>query len=96
MHRVIAGKLRTHPELLEIAKENLVRWSVRDGRSQPYWDRWREILARPLPEILKLIVENSERMTAMRQASPFAGVLDESERKEILERFSLRSLHSAR
>ena len=96
MHRVIAGKLRTYPELLEIAKENLVRWSVRDGRSQPYWDRWREILARPLPEILELIVENSERMTAMRQASPFAGVLDESERNEILERFSLRPLHSAR
>jgi hypothetical protein len=32
----------------------------------------------------------------MRQASPFAGILDESERNSILERFSLRALHSGR
>jgi hypothetical protein len=67
------------------------RWPL-----QPYWDAWREILARPLPEILELIVENNERMTAMRQASPFAGVLDEFERRAILERFSLSALHKTR
>ena len=87
MHRAIADKLRAHPELLEIAHDNLARWSATVTRSQPYWDAWREILKRPLSEILDAIVEDSERMTAMRQATPFAGVLAPAERWAIYERF---------
>jgi hypothetical protein len=88
MHRAIAEKLRARPELLEIARENLARWSATSSRSQPYWDAWREILGRPLPEVLELIVEDSERMTAMRQASPFAGLLDPRERWAIYDEFA--------
>ena len=72
---------------MQIARDNLDRWSVAHGRSQPYWDAWREILNRPLPEILDLLVEEGERMTAMRQATPFAGVLEPAERWAIYERF---------
>jgi hypothetical protein len=88
MHRAIAEKLRREPQLLEIARENLDRWSLTAGRSQPYFDAWRQILARPLPEILEVIVEESERMTAMRQATPFAGVLTPAERWAIYEKFA--------
>jgi hypothetical protein len=87
LHRAIAEKLRVHPELLEIARENLDRWSVSQVRSQPYWDAWRGILKRPLPEILALLVEDSEKMTAMRQATPFAGVLEPAERWAIYSQF---------
>jgi hypothetical protein len=88
LHRAIADKLRSHPELLEIAHDNLSRWSKTAPRSRPYWDAWRELLSRPLPEILELIVEESEHMTAMRQATPFAGVLDLRERWAIYDRFA--------
>jgi hypothetical protein len=88
LHRAIADKLRDNPALLEIARSNLDRWSVTNSRSQPYWDAWREILNRPLEEILALLVEDSERMTAMRQATPFAGVLDPRERWAIYESFA--------
>jgi hypothetical protein len=88
LHRAIAEKLRANPDLLEIARDNLDRWSQANGRSQPYWDAWREILTRPLGEILELLVEDTERMTAMRQATPFAGVLDPSERWAIYEAFA--------
>jgi hypothetical protein len=87
LHRAIAAKLRAHPELMEIARENLARWSAKGGRSQPYWDAWREILDRPVEEVLQLLVEDTERMTAMRQATPFAGVLDPAERWAIYARF---------
>lgn len=87
LHRAIADKLRTNPALLEVARENLDRWSQAQGRSQPYWDAWRAMLARPLPELLDLLVEDSERMAAMRQATPFAGVLDPAERWAIYARF---------
>lgn len=87
MHRAIADKLRANPALLAIASENLDRWSIMNGRSQPYWDAWREILRCPLDEILNLIVEDSERMTAMRQATPFGGVLEPKERWAIFAEF---------
>jgi hypothetical protein len=86
MHRAIAGKLRARPELLRIAHENLERWTA--GRSQAYFNAWRELLARPLNELLELIVEDSEWMTAMRQCSPFAGVLDPRERWAIYDEFA--------
>ena len=87
LHRAIAEKLRAHPELIEIAYDNLDRWTRAARRSQPYWDAWREILNRPLPEILDLLGEESERMAAMRQATPFAGVLEPAERWAIYDRF---------
>jgi hypothetical protein len=89
MHRAIAGKLRADPSLLAIAHENLDRWSKERGRSQPYWDAWREILKCPLEEILAIMVEDSEKMTAMRQASPFAGVLSPQERWAIYDQFAI-------
>ena len=88
MHRAIADKLRADPSLLAIAWENLDRWSKNAGRSQPYLDAWRAILQRPLAETLALMVEESETMTAMRQANPFAGILTPRERWAIYDRFA--------
>jgi hypothetical protein len=87
LHRAIAAKLRAHPALIEIARDNLLRWSTSAGRSQPYWEAWAGILNRPLPEILVLLEEDSERMDAMRQATPFAGVLEPAERWAVYSRF---------
>jgi hypothetical protein len=87
LHRAIAAKLRAHPELLGIARDNLARWTAAESRSQPYWDAWRDILDRPLEEVLGLLEEESERMTALRQATPFAGVLEPKERWAVYARF---------
>lgn len=90
MHQAIAEKLRADPSLLAIARDNLARWSKTAGRSQHYLDRWREILDRPLEEVLALMVEESERMTAMRQANQIAGILTPRERWAIYDRFAVR------
>ncbi len=87
LHRAIAAKLRVHPELLGIARDNLARWTAGGSRSQPYWDAWREILDRPLEEVLALVEEDSERMITLRQATPFAGVLEPAERWAVYARF---------
>jgi hypothetical protein len=91
LHRAIAAKLRTHPELVAIARDNLSRWTAGESRSQLYWDAWREILERPLEEVLGLLEEDSERMTALRQATPFAGVLEPAERWAVYARFESAS-----
>jgi hypothetical protein len=84
LHRACAAKLRAHPELLAVARDNLDRWSKLNERTQPYWDTWREMLDLPLDELLALMQEESERMTALRHTSPFAGLLDIAERRRIL------------
>jgi hypothetical protein len=87
LHHAIAERLRSRPELLEIARDNLNRWYPGAGRSRPYLDRWRQILDRPLDEMLSLIGREDEEMTALRQSSPFAGILDPKERWAIYSQF---------
>jgi hypothetical protein len=89
LHRAIADKLRADPSLLAVAYDNLDRWSQERGRAQPYLDAWRKILDRPLEDVLALMVEESEKMTAMRQSNPFAGILTPRERWAIYGQFSL-------
>lgn len=91
MHQAIVEKLRANPELLWIAHDNLKRWAESAGRSQAYLDAWRKLLSKPLEELAVLMIEESERMTAMRQASPFAGILSPKERWAIYDAFAVRT-----
>jgi hypothetical protein len=93
LHRAIAAKLRARPELLTIARENIQHWSAQGGRSQPYLDTWRAILDQPLEEILRVIAEDSPRMTDLRQSAPFAGVLDPRERWHVYDTFESGTHH---
>ena len=95
MHRAIAGKLRQSPELVGIALDNLRRWRINAGRSGRYLDAWAEILKGPAEEMLGLLEQDSEYMRAMRQASPFAGVLSPKERWEIYDAFAVGTYHSS-
>ena len=87
LHHAVAEKLRAHPELIGIARENLSRWDASAGRSQSYLDEWRRILGLPLAELLALMEQDGERMTALRQSSPFAGILEPAERWAIYRQF---------
>jgi hypothetical protein len=49
-----------------------------------------ELLNRQFEDLLELLVDDSERMTAKRQATPFAGVLEPAKRWAIYARFERR------
>ena len=89
LHNAVAEKLRSEPALLEIAGENLKRWYEGAGHSRPYLDEWRRLLDLPLEDLLGLMVQESERMTALRQTSPFAGILKPAERWAIYRQFEM-------
>jgi len=93
MHRAIAAKLRNSPELMGVAQENLRRWKGTAGRSEAYLDAWVRLLAKPVEEMLALLEQDSEGMRAMRQASPFAGVLTPKERWKIYDAFAVGTYH---
>ncbi len=87
MHRAIAARLRAQPRSAGDRPRQYRSLVAGSGHSKPYLEAWREILTRPVEEIARVVVEDSERMTAMRQNSPFAGLLTPRERWAIYEEF---------
>jgi hypothetical protein len=94
MHRAIAAKLIADPPLIAVAWDNLQRWRATAGRSLPYLEAWRELLNQPLEQVANRIQEDTEEMRAMRQSSPFAGVLTPRERWGIYDAFAIGALDS--
>jgi hypothetical protein len=85
MHVLLAEKIRLEPALLARAQQTLSAWRGRVcARSQPYLDDWQGILDSGLEPCLAVMTEQSERATALRQSSPFAGMLSNQERFEFL------------
>jgi len=95
MHRAIAEKLRRDPSLLAIARDNLARWDSAMPGASRYWKQWKELLDLPLDTLLERMVEPGEAMTAMRQSSPFAGILTPKERWAIYEAFAPGAYYSS-
>lgn len=88
LHEEIARRLSACPELLEVAKDNIARWIKRDGEISP-WAEWKEILSRPLTEIINVLLSRDEKARHLRQSSPFCGLLTPRERWRIYESFTV-------
>lgn len=84
LHRAVVTRLRADPDSLERARLRVRSW-LEDRSTHPLYARaWSELLAQPFEAVAAALVDPSERMTALRQASPFAGTLDSHERWRIL------------
>jgi hypothetical protein len=82
-HRAVARRLRR--PMVDEARHRIWEWRA-DGRiHERYADAWETLLRRPIPEIKRLLVEDTRAAADLRQTSPFAGMLSEAERRKILE-----------
>ena len=79
-HRAIAERIVRDPLILEAARARVRSWQ---GVHPRYVDEWQRVLEHTTSEIAALLVEDSERMTMLRQVSPFAGALDARTRWQI-------------
>jgi hypothetical protein len=80
--RHVADRLRAQPELLAVARENLLRWSQRNAGAPSLlrcYAEWQDILARPLEEICGVLCAETAEGQRLRQNSPFAGILSPAE-----------------
>jgi hypothetical protein len=84
LHREVARRLRDRPELLEVARSRVRAWREHVDIHPRWIEVWSDILSRPLDEIIEAITDPGEHGAELRQASPFAGVLDPRTRWEIL------------
>lgn len=94
-HRVIAERLQSQPEILEMARQRVQTWLTAGAEPPFYARKWAEILAGDLSSIAAFLVDRCELATELRQSTPFAGALQPRERwriwRETRERFSQKN-----
>lgn len=82
-HRLIAERL--DDKTVEQAGRRLARWKAA-GRIHPRWaSEWEHLLTQPLPRIARTISADTPHARELRQSSPFAGELNEHERRRLFE-----------
>jgi hypothetical protein len=90
-HRVVAARLTQEPRVLEEARERVASW-LASGRSPYYAREWQRILTCTADEVARVLLGEDDHARALRQATPFAGVLKPKERwqiwKEVRERMT--------
>mgnify|MGYP001820582049 FL=1 len=86
LHHAVAERVRADPSLVERARRRVEGWLVDGTVARAYAEAWREILARPVEEVARLLEDPGEEARRLRQTSPFAGVLDARTRWAIWRR----------
>ena len=95
----VAGKLVANPEdVLAKGRVNLrkLQESSPRGRARHWLDEWNRLLSGPTEEILEALTSRSPRARELGQNSPFAGVLSDAERQEVLATFGRSVAASSR
>jgi excisionase family DNA binding protein len=90
LNHAVAGKLVADPvSVLEQARRNLAHLRAVHPRGQAarWLAEWADILAGPIERVLDVLTSPTPRARELRQNSPFAGVLTEGERLQILDAF---------
>jgi hypothetical protein len=76
IHRLVAERLREDPQLVAAALQRVDTW-LQDGSVHPaYAKAWHELLTGPGERLFQALTDRGERARALRQCSPFAGVVD--------------------
>lgn len=90
LHRLVVTRLREQPSELQRVRSTLARWRCEASeRVQPYLAEWQQAVDAGNEVALALAVEDSERGRALRQCSPFCGVLTAAERQRALRDWAL-------
>lgn len=82
----IAGRIAREPETaLKLATSNLEKMrKTSRGQANRWLDEWERLLDGPVEKILEQLVSRASKGREMRQNAPFAGLLTESERQDML------------
>jgi hypothetical protein len=83
IHGEVARRLVGDPKVLERARQVLQEGRASGRFSQYYADAWGRWLDRSLAELCEFLSSDSEEARALRQASPFLGIVSPRERWRI-------------
>lgn len=91
LHQALLSELLRRPtEVLEKARRKMDSWrSVhrRDGMTIHYLDEWSEVLDSGLDAVMETVTSRTSKSCELRQNTPFAGVLSDDTRVQVLRSF---------
>jgi transcriptional regulator with XRE-family HTH domain len=92
IHRIVLEKFLDNPDsVLDAGHRRLdVFENALTNRSAPYIDRWRQLLAGPRSDIVRLMLSTDEEDVELLKMSPFTTVLNDEERRLVATRSKLR------
>ncbi len=76
IHRSVAERLRDDPRLIAAARMRVEGWLADHSVHPSYASAWHELLSGPSERLFAMLSDTGERARALRQCSPFAGVVD--------------------
>jgi hypothetical protein len=76
IHAKVAEALRENPDLIQAARRRVEGWLVSGAVHPAYATQWQRLLEGPLDVLLFALADPGEQARALRQCSPFAGVVD--------------------
>jgi hypothetical protein len=91
LHRAIAARIQQDPDGVRrqaLANLNRRREADTQGNGLHYIAAWATLLAGPPARLIDLMVSTDQAARDLRQSSPFAGVLSDEERLDILRRWA--------
>lgn len=82
----IAGIVAESPaDAMRLARKNLKKMrKTSSGQTNRWLDEWERLLSGPVERVLEQLVSRASKGREMRQNSPFANLLTDSERQKIL------------
>ena len=84
--RVFDHLLRDPESVRRIARRNLDVMGEANPDAGPWLEEWSLLLDGPLHELAAVLLSSDQHACGLRRSSPFAGVLDQEERLEVLRR----------
>lgn len=83
LHQAVCARVEAAPELLDVVRARLDQWLCDPSKPQQYVRAWRRLVDGPPEELRAALTGNGDEALALRQASPFAGIIDARERWRI-------------
>lgn len=91
LHRAVTAEIVCDPQRsLDLARDNLGAWMQEHsaGRALGVLEEWRNLLDRGVDAVLETLASTAPGACELRQNSPFAGLLDDDRRLEVLRSFN--------
>ncbi len=76
LHIEILSRLEQDPSLLSQVRARLSEWQRDPSKPRPYVERWIQLVDGPLELLRATMTGDDEHARALRQATPFAGIVD--------------------
>ena len=83
LFRALATRLQEDPAVIGRARQRLIALSEQHPHARRYYSEWDDLLTGDRRRLLEVMTSESEHSCALRQESPFAGVISQAQRAAI-------------